>query len=151
MVIQWYLMEILEILKDPKVELVVFYGDFWKWGTPIHHPFYMGFPCFSISAAWCFIWRCPFFFVGKTMPFLPPMTGNGKFIAPIKMVMSGGWFIVVLPTLPLHHPFYVWIFHSKPSSYWGTPIFGNLLIWLFYGFCMGFIWYEFHVFSNGFY
>jgi hypothetical protein len=30
----------------------------------------------------------------------PPMTGNGKFIPPIKMVMTGGWFmIVILPTL----------------------------------------------------
>ena len=28
----------------------------------------------------------------------PPMTGNGKFIPPIKMVMTGGWFIIVLPT-----------------------------------------------------
>jgi len=77
-----------------------------------------------------------FFLVGKTMQFLPPMTGNGKFIAPIKMVMSGGLFIVVLPTLPLHHPFYVWVFHSKPSSYWGTPIFGNLhmvVLWILYG------------------
>ena len=27
------------------------------------------------------------------------MTGNGKFIPPIKMVMTGGWFIVVLTTL----------------------------------------------------
>ena len=27
---------------------------------------------------------------GKTMPFLPPMTGNGKFIPPINMVMTGG-------------------------------------------------------------
>ena len=25
--------------------------------------------------------------------FKPPMTGNGKFIPPIKMVMTGGWFI----------------------------------------------------------
>ena len=30
----------------------------------------------------------------------PPMTRNGKFIPPIKMVMTGGWFmIVILPTL----------------------------------------------------
>ena len=30
--------------------------------------------------------------MGKTMPFLPPMTGNGKFIPPIKKVMMpGGW------------------------------------------------------------
>ena len=27
--------------------------------------------------------------VGKTRPFLPPMTGNGKFIPPMKMVMTG--------------------------------------------------------------
>ena len=26
----------------------------------------------------------------------PPMTGNGL---PIKMVMTGGWFMIVLPTL----------------------------------------------------
>ena len=31
----------------------------------------------------------------------PPMTGNGehKFIPPIKIVMTGGWFMIVLPTL----------------------------------------------------
>ena len=29
----------------------------------------------------------------------PPMTGNGKFIPPIKMVMTGGWFMIVLATL----------------------------------------------------
>ena len=34
--------------------------------------------------------------VGKTMSFLPPMTGNGSFIPPIKMVMTGGWFVIVL-------------------------------------------------------
>jgi hypothetical protein len=27
---------------------------------------------------------------------------------------------------PLNHPFDFRIFHSKPSSYWGTPIYGNL-------------------------
>ena len=27
---------------------------------------------------------------------------------------------------PNHHPFYVRIFHCKPSSYWSTPIDGNL-------------------------
>ena len=32
---------------------------------------------------------------GKTMSFLPPMTGNGKFIPPIKMVMTGGWFMAL--------------------------------------------------------
>ena len=40
--------------------------------------------------------------VGKTMPFLPPMTGNGSylFIPPIKMVMTGGWFMKLFyPTL----------------------------------------------------
>ena len=26
---------------------------------------------------------------------LPPMTGNGKFIPPIKMVMTGGWFMAL--------------------------------------------------------
>ena len=30
--------------------------------------------------------------VGQTMPFLPAMTENGKFIPPTKMVMAGGWF-----------------------------------------------------------
>jgi hypothetical protein len=103
-----------------------------------------GVPPFIIHFIWVFHISClvlymkfsVFFLVGKTMQFLPPMTGNGKFIAPIKMVMSGGLFIVVLPTLPLHHPFYVWVFHSKPSSYWGTPIFGNLhmvVLWILYG------------------
>ena len=29
----------------------------------------------------------------------PAMTGNGFYIPPIKMVMTGGWFIIVLPTL----------------------------------------------------
>ena len=30
----------------------------------------------------------------------PPMTGNGKHtVPPIKMVMTGEWFIIVLPTL----------------------------------------------------
>ena len=33
------------------------------------------------------------------MPCLPPMTGNGWFIPPIKMVMTGGWFMIVLTTL----------------------------------------------------
>ena len=33
------------------------------------------------------------------MPFLPPMTGNGKHTTYIFMVMTGGLFIVVLPTL----------------------------------------------------
>ena len=23
--------------------------------------------------------------------------------------------------VPLNHPFYVWIFHDKPSSHWGSP------------------------------
>jgi hypothetical protein len=33
------------------------------------------------------------------MPFLPPMTGNGKHTTYIFMVMTAGLFIVVLPTL----------------------------------------------------
>ena len=37
--------------------------------------------------------------VGKTRPFLPPMTGNGKFIPPMKMVMTGVLYDIVLPTL----------------------------------------------------
>ena len=37
----------------------------------------------------------PYYNGGKTMPCLPPMTGNGLYIPPIKMVMTGGWFIVV--------------------------------------------------------
>ena len=38
-------------------------------------------------------WRVdPHIDVGQTMPFLPAMTGNGKFIPPTKMVMAGGWF-----------------------------------------------------------
>ena len=37
--------------------------------------------------------------VGKTMPCLPPMTGNGINITPIKMVMTGGMlYDIVLPT-----------------------------------------------------
>ena len=36
--------------------------------------------------------------VGKTMSFLPPMTGNGKHSTYIFMVMTGGWFIL-FPTL----------------------------------------------------
>ena len=36
--------------------------------------------------------------VDKTMSFLPPMTGNGKSIPPVKIVIWG-WLIVVLPTL----------------------------------------------------
>ena len=37
--------------------------------------------------------------VVKTMPCLPPMTGNGKFLPPIKMVKLGMVFDIVLPTL----------------------------------------------------
>ena len=39
--------------------------------------------------------------VVETMPFLPPMTGNGLYIPPINMVMTGGWCVygIVLPTL----------------------------------------------------
>jgi hypothetical protein len=29
--------------------------------------------------------------VGKTMSLLPPMTGNGKFIPSVKMMMTGAW------------------------------------------------------------
>ena len=32
----------------------------------------------------CFQWV-------KTMPFLPPMTGNGNPISPINMLITGGW------------------------------------------------------------
>ena len=42
--------------------------------------------------------RCFFFYVVKTMSCLPPMTGNGKFIAPIAhkfMVMTGGWLMLM--------------------------------------------------------
>ena len=31
----------------------------------------------------------------------PPMTGNGKHTT-FKIVMTGGWFIIVLPTLMIH-------------------------------------------------
>jgi len=34
---------------------------------------------------------------GKTLPFLPPMTGNGLYH--IKIAMTGGWFILVLSKL----------------------------------------------------
>ena len=33
--------------------------------------------------------------VGKRKCHKPPMTGNGKFIPPIKMVMTGGWFMAL--------------------------------------------------------
>jgi hypothetical protein len=33
--------------------------------------------------------------VGKTMENKPPMTGNGFYIPPINMVMTGGWFMTV--------------------------------------------------------
>ena len=43
--------------------------------------------------------------VGQTMPFLPPMTGHCLYIYTTykhdKMVMTGGWFMIVLPTLPI--------------------------------------------------
>ena len=39
------------------------------------------------------------------MPFLPPMTGHCLYIYTTykhdKMVMTGGWFMIVLPTLPI--------------------------------------------------
>ena len=33
----------------------------------------------------------------------PLMTGNGEFISPMKMVMTGGWFNLFLPTLPFRY------------------------------------------------
>jgi hypothetical protein len=36
--------------------------------------------------------------VGKTMPFLPPIFLGMVNIPPIKMVMTGGWCLIVLPT-----------------------------------------------------
>jgi hypothetical protein len=37
--------------------------------------------------------------VGKTMSFLPPMTGHGFYIPPIKMLMTGdGKHDIVVPT-----------------------------------------------------
>ena len=33
--------------------------------------------------------------VGQTMPFLPPRTGNGLYVPPIKMVMIWGMFFFV--------------------------------------------------------
>ena len=40
----------------------------------------------------------------KTMSFLPPMTGTGISITPTKMVMTGGWFLIVLPTVDFKVP-----------------------------------------------
>ena len=44
---------------------------------------------------------------------------------------------------PLNHPFDFQIFHSKPSSYWGTPIYGNLHMEMMMGMMgMGFSWFS---------
>ena len=48
--------------------------------------------------------------VDKTMSFLAPMTGNGFYIPPNKMVMTGGWFMT------LFYPHY----YSKGSSSSGS-------------------------------
>ena len=71
-------------------------------------------------------------YVGKTTPFLPAMTGNDLFIPPLKMVMTGGWFVdvcgIVLPTLKrvldtAHGDWWVahdgemaWQFWHRPSN-----------------------------------
>jgi len=54
--------------------------------------------------------------VVKTMPCLPFMTGNGFYIPPIKMVMTGGWckwhcFTNITFT-------FIWDSHSHPSPCW---------------------------------
>ena len=53
--------------------------------------------------------------VGKTMPFLPPMTGNGKFIPPINMVdFPEGWIITGWwLSLPLWN---IWV---RQMGWWG--------------------------------
>ena len=57
-----------------------------------------------IAAPWIlWVWACSIFLMiqivngGETMPFLPPMTGNGLYH--IKIAMTGGWVIIVLSTL----------------------------------------------------
>ena len=45
-------------------------------------------------------WSCN---MGKTMPWKSLMTGNGKFITPIKIVMTGGWFIKRIIKCPMSH------------------------------------------------
>ena len=54
------------------------------------------------SSSWmvfnCHVWLPEGNNVVKTMPCLPPMTGNGLYLPPIKMVMTGGWcYGIVLP------------------------------------------------------
>ena len=71
------------------------------------------------------------FYVGETMPCLPPMTGNGLCIPPIYKNgdFSGGWFIygIVLPTL-MNRPQVITIKHgmtfllSAPHDAQGTMI-----------------------------
>ena len=54
------------------------------------------------SSSWmvfnCHVWLPEGNNLVKTMPCLPPMTGNGLYLPPIKMVMTGGWcYGIVLP------------------------------------------------------
>lgn len=43
------------------------------------------------------------------------MTGNGKSIAPINMVMTGGCFMIVLPTWLLYHPNSKWFVETDTA------------------------------------
>ena len=65
--------------------------------------------------------------MGKTMPFLPPMTGNGKFMPPIKMLMTGGWVIPVYPhyiVLNPHAPPFYGVSSERRTGPWCGMIFG---------------------------
>ena len=64
--------------KSPHVPLVLLWTD----PLNINHPM-VGPPIWPIEKKESSVSNA-----GKTMPFLPPMTGNGKFIPPIKMMMT---------------------------------------------------------------
>ena len=60
----------------------------------------------------------------KIMPFLPPMTGNGKFIPPIKMVIFLGIvYDIVLPTW--HFIGYCWVYFTCRFHRFSRYCFGS--------------------------